>query len=183
MAMPNVARYTVADLASLPKDGKRYELIRGELVVSPAPSVRHQIVVGRLADALITYLKPLGLRDTLFFVAADISWDDETLVQPDLLVIRPDELSPNWTTIRNLRLAVEVISPSSNRRDRLDKRTLYQEHRVETYWIVEPDAQLIEQWHPDDTRPAIISDWLVWRVDPGAPEMVIDVAELFAGLP
>ena len=183
MAMPNVARYTVADLASFPEDGKRYELIRGELVVSPAPSVHHQIIVRRLAQVLGAYLATLGLQDTLFDVAADISWDDETLVQPDLLVVRPEELSPHWATIRTLRLAVEVISPSSSRRDKIDKRTLYQEHRVETYWVVEPGAQLVEEWHPDDARPAIISDRLVWRVDPDAPEVVIDVAELFAGLP
>lgn len=183
MAMPNVARYTVADLASVPEDGKRYELIRGELVVSPAPSVHHQIIVRRLAHALGAYLATLGLQDTLFDVAADISWDDENLVQPDLLVVRPEELSPAWATIRNLRLAVEVISPSSGRRDRLDKRTLYQEHRVETYWIVDPDAQLVEEWHPDEARPAIIGERLVWRVGAGAPEVVIDVAKVFAGLP
>ena len=184
MAMPNlVRRYTVADLANFPDDGKRYELIGGELIVSPAPSVHHQIVLGRLAYALAAYLEPLGLRDTLFDVAADISWDDETLVQPDLFVARPEELSRTWTSVRNLRLAVEVISPSSSRRDRLDKRRLYQEHRVETYWIIEPGAGLVEQWRPDDTQPEIISDTLTWRVDRDAPDVSIDVARLFADLP
>ena len=184
MAMPNlVRRYTVADLANFPDDGNRYELIGGELIVSPAPSVHHQVVLGRLTDALAAYLRPLGLRDTLFDLAADISWDDETLVQPDLFVARPEELSRSWTSIRNLRLAVEVISPSSHRRDRLDKRRLYQEHQVETYWIIEPGAGLVEQWRPDDTRPEIISDTLTWRVDRDAPEVSIDVARLFADLP
>ena len=149
MAMPNlVPRYTAADLAKMPDDGKRYELIAGELIVSPAPSVHHQIVLGRLCHALGRYLEPMGLRDTLFDVAADISWDEENLVQPDLLVVRPEELSRSWTTVRNLRLAVEVMSPSSSRRDRVDKRRLYQQHQVETYWIVEPGAQLVEQWRP-----------------------------------
>ena len=184
MAMPNlVRRYTVADLATMPDDGMRYELIGGELIVSPAPSVHHQIVLRRLANVLAAYLEPLGLADTLFDVAADVSWDDENSVQPDLLVIRPEELSGTWTTVRNLRLAVEVISPSSRRRDRLDKRRLYQEHRVETYWIVDLEAGLVEQWRPDDTRPEIISDSLRWRVDRDAPEVSIDVVRLFADLP
>ena len=67
--MPMAPRYSVADLADLPEDGCRHELIRGVLVVSPTPSV-HQIIVGRIADA-IAYLTPLGLRNTLFAVAAE----------------------------------------------------------------------------------------------------------------
>ncbi len=184
MAMPNlVRRYTVADLADFPDDGHRYELIGGELIVSPTPSVHHQIIVRRLANVLAAYLEPLGLADTLFNVAADISWDDATLVQPDIFVTCPEELSMSWSTVRHLRLAVEVISPSSHRRDRRDKRRLYQEHQVETYWIVEPAAQLVEQWRPDDDRPEIIGDTLRWRVDRGQPEASIDLARLFADLP
>ena len=68
MAMPMAPRYSVADLADLPEDGCRHELIRGVLVVSPAPSVHHQIIVGRIADAIANYLTPLGLRNTLFAV-------------------------------------------------------------------------------------------------------------------
>ncbi len=184
MAMPNlVRRYTVADLARMPDDGMRYELIGGELIVSPAPSVRHQLVLRRLANVLAAYLEPLGLADTLFDVAADVSWDAENSVQPDLLVIRPEELSRTWTTVRNLRLAAEVISPSSSRRDRVDKRGLYQEHRVETYWIVDLEAGLVEQWRPDDPRPEIISDSVRWRVDRDAPELSIDLTRLFGNLP
>lgn len=181
--MPMARRYTVADLADMPEDGRRYELIRGALVVSPVPSVHHQIVVGRLSGLLAAYLAPLGLRDTLFAVAADISWDEENLVQPDLLVARPEELSRSWATVRRLRLAVEVISPSSRRRDRLDKRTLYQEHAVETYWAVDPEAQLVERWRPEDERPELIADRLEWQVTEDAPVLEIDLARLFHDLP
>jgi len=123
MAMPAaVRRYTVAEVLAFPEDGNRYELIRGELHVSPAPAPRHQVVVGRLYWELAQYLNPLGRRDTLFTAPADIFWDDETLVQPDLLVVSPEELSNSWTTFRTLVLAAEVLSPSSPRRDRVDKR-------------------------------------------------------------
>lgn len=181
--MPVVKNYTVADLAEFPDDGKRYELIRGELVVSPAPSVRHQIVLFRLAHELATYLKPLGLGDTLFPVAADISWDDQNLVQPDLLVVRPEELSASWTTVKRLRLAVEVVSPSSRRRDRGSKRTLYQEYQVETYWVIDADAETVERWHPDDTEPEVLYGELRWQVRADAPEVLIDLARLFDNLP
>ncbi len=183
MAMPVAKDYTVTDLAGLPDDGKRYELIRGELVVSPAPSVRHEVVLMRLARVLGNYLEPLGLGDTIFAVAADISWDDRNLVQPDLLVVRPEEFSASWTTVRRLRLAAEVVSPSSGWRDRGAKRTLYQEHRVETYWVVDAEAQTVECWHPDDTAPEIVRSLLRWQVHAGAPEVVIDLAQIFGGLP
>ena len=184
MVMPDlVRRYTVRDLESFPNDGKKYELIRGELIVSPAPSVIHEIVVRRLAWRLGQYLEPLGLLEALFPVPADISWDDETLVQPDMLVIRLEELTRRWSTIKNLRLAVEVISPSSRRRDRLDKRLLYQENRVETHWVVDVEAELIEEWHPGDERPLIVADTLRWRVTPEAPLLEIELASLFRDLP
>ncbi len=183
MGMPVANDYTVADLSDMPEDGKRYELIRGELVVSPVPSVRHWLVVRGLDLALTPYLDSLGLANTLVTVAADISWDDRSLVQPDLLVVRPEEISVSWTTIRRLRLAVEVISPSSRRRDRHDKRTLYQENRVETYWVVDPDAETVECWHPEDEAPDVVREYLRWRVYPGAPEVVIDLARIFTGLP
>jgi Uma2 family endonuclease len=80
-------------------------------------------------------------------------------------------------------LAVEVISPSSARADRLTKRRLYQRRGVATYWIVDADARLVEVWHPGDDRPEIVTDLLRWRVAPDAEELVIDLAELFEGLP
>jgi Uma2 family endonuclease len=76
-----------------------------------------------------------------------------------------------------------VMSPSSSRRDRLDKRTLYQEHGVETYWAVDLEARMVERWHPADARPELIGDALLWRAYRGAPEMSIDLAWLFADLP
>lgn len=183
MSMPVARRYTVADLAHFPDDGKKYELLRGELVVSPAPSVIHQLVVKRLYLQLAKYLEPLGLVDTLFDVAADISWDDDSLVQPDILVVHPGDLSPKWSSVKRLRLAVEVLSPSSRRRDRLDKRTLYQEHAVETYWAVDPESELVERWMPNDDRPEHVTDTVDWRVEPTAPVCSIHLPAVFANLP
>ncbi|MGH7527892.1 MAG: Uma2 family endonuclease [Gemmatimonadales bacterium] len=181
--MPETARYTVAEVLRFPDDGKRYELIGGELLVSPAPAPRHQAALGRLFRVLGDYLTALGREGTLFTAPADITWDDETLVQPDLLVVPPEEVTNDWNSYKTLLLAVEILSPTSGRADRVLKRRLYQERKVATYWIVDHGAGLVEVWRPDDERPAVVSDQLTWRLEPGAPELAIGLGSLFAGLP
>jgi Uma2 family endonuclease len=183
MVMPDTTRrYTVDEVLAFPDDGNRYELVDGELLVTPAPSMPHQVVVGHLLVVLANYLK----RHPAVIVLtspADISWDREKLVQPDLFVIPASEASRSWKTVRTLVLAVEILSPSSARSDRLVKRRLYQRQGVTTYWIVDPDARLVEVWHPEDERPEIVTDALRWRVAPDADEVVIELRELFANLP
>jgi Uma2 family endonuclease len=184
MGMPDTARrYTVEDVLAFPDDGNRYELVDGELLVTPAPSLIHQKVVTQLFARLAWYLdKHVGLADVLV-APADITWDREKLVQPDLFVIPASEVSTSWKTVRTLLLAVEIVSPSSARGDRLVKRRLYQRQRVATYWIVDPDARLVEVWHPDDERPEIVTDVLRWRAAPDADDLAIDLQELFDSLP
>jgi Uma2 family endonuclease len=184
MAMPEVERrYTVAEVLQFPGDGKRYELIRGELIVSPAPAPRHQVLIGRLFRVLAPYLESLGRADTLIAAPADISWDEETLVQPDLLVVPPEEVTNSWTTFQTLLLAVEVLSPSSRRTDRVEKRRLYREHHVGTYWIVDHESQVVEVWRPGDERPEIVTETLAWRVTAEAPELRVSLPDLFRALP
>ncbi len=150
--------------------------------MTPAPRARHQAAINRMLTRLTVYLAALGREDTVFPGPADISWDPHTLVQPDVLVVHPSELSESWTTFRTLLLAVEVLSPSSNRHDRLTKRRLYQRQGVATYWIVDLDGGFVEVWHPEDERPEIVTGTLRWRVAPDAPELEIDVDELTASL-
>ncbi len=184
MAMPNaVRRYTVQEVLRFPDDGKRHELLYGELFVSPAPATRHQMVVQRLYLQFVDHLRPLGLHEMVFCLSADISWDDETLVQPDLFIVPREEISSSWTSCRTLLLAVEVLSPSSRRADRKIKRQRYQEAGVNTYWIVDHEAGVVEVWHPDDERPEIVTQVLNWRLRPDLPELQIDLSKLFDGLP
>ncbi len=184
MGMPDTARrYTVDEVLAFPNDGNRYELVDGELLVTPAPSFKHQRVVKHLCVQLEQYLQRHPGVAELIISPADITWDREKLVQPDLFVVPVAEVTGNWTSIRTLLLAVEVVSPSSARGDRLTKRRLYQRQGVATYWVVDPDARLGEVWHPEDTRPEIVTDALRWRVTPDAGELVMDLGELFRGLP
>lgn len=184
MGMPNTARrYTVDEVLAFPNDGNRYELVDGELLVTPAPSYKHQRVVIRLCGWIEPYLARRPGIAQLSISPADITWDREKLVQPDLFVVPAGEVTTSWTSIRTLLLAVEVVSPSSARGDRLTKRMLYQRQGVATYWVVDPDARLVDVWHPGDQRPEIVTDVLAWRVTPDAEELAIDLNDLFQGLP
>ncbi len=184
MVMPDTARrHTVDEVLALPADGNRYELVHGELLVTPAPRSRHQAAVVLLVERLQAYLRQTERVGSLFLAPADISWDHETLVQPDLFVVAPDEVSGDWNTFKTLLLAVEILSPSSGRADRVIKRRLYQQQRVATYWIVDLEARVVEVWHPEDERPEIVADVRRWRVGDEAPELAIDLEELFTELP
>jgi Uma2 family endonuclease len=188
MAMPLVPEprpYTVAEVLEFPDDGNRYEVVAGELLVTPAPRDRHQLIVTRLMGYLLDYFRPLGLADWLRTSPADITWgkpprEAEDRVQPDVFVIPPDGKLGDWLYVDRLVLAIEVVSLSTMRSDRGPKRKTYQRHRVSTYWIVDAEAELVEVWHPEDDRPEIVTDVLTWGVTAEAPELRIPLAELFA---
>ncbi|HKI94391.1 MAG TPA: Uma2 family endonuclease [Gemmatimonadales bacterium] len=182
--MPDtLRRYTADEVLAFPSDGNRYEVVDGELLVTPSPAAKHQIVLARLLTQLTIYLAPHERVAIGIPAPADIIRSEHEYVQPDLFVVPRAEVTGDWRDCRTLLLAVEIVSPSSARGDRLKKRRLYQRRGVATYWVVDPDAQLIEVWHPDDTRPEIIADIAHWRLTPDLPEMVVDLSKLFAELP
>jgi Uma2 family endonuclease len=140
-------------------------------------------VVARLVSLLRTYLDPMGLADGVLAAPADITWgqhprDAEDLVQPDVFVVAPDEAAGEWVGVTHLVLAVEVVSPSTTRADRVVKRRTYQRHGVATYWVVDPDAGLVEVWRPEDDRPTIVTGRLAWRWAETAPALEIVVPAL-----
>jgi Uma2 family endonuclease len=184
MGMPGTARrYTVDEVLAFPDDGNRYELVDGELLVTPSPAQVHQLVAGRLYAILVRYLTQCQAGGQAFFAPGDVIWSAREYVQPDLFVVPAREVTGNWRDCQTLLLAVEVVSPSSARADRLTKRRLYQRRGVATYWVVDADARLVEVWHPSDDRPEIVTEALRWRVSPDADELVIEVPALFQDLP
>ena len=180
MAMPDTARrYTVEEVLAFPSDGNRYELVDGELLVTPAPRRPHQSVVGELHVRLHRYLDDNRAAVRVVLSPADIRWPGEVLVQPDLFVAPVEDLrAPDWSSVRRLLLAIEVASPSSSRYDRVTKRRVYQRQRVATYWVVDPDARIVEVWQPDDEGPEIVTDVLRWRVRPDAPLLEIALEDV-----
>jgi len=173
MGMPNTLTpvYWTADMARrLPEDGNRYEVVYGELLVTPAPRLWHQELVRRLVVTLAKYLEanPLGLVLTS---PADISWGADALVQPDVFVVPTEQARTlEWSAVRDLLLVAEVLSPSTPRHDRFTKRRRYQEAGVPLYWIVDGDERQVEVWTPGDAFPRIERDRLVWLPEgAGAP--------------
>ncbi len=167
MAMParlQDREWTVERALALPDDGARHEVLDGELFVTPAPSLRHQEVVGALNPLLRAYVRAHGLGWALTS-PADIVFSPRRLVQPDLFVVPPQAGGKPraWAEVKSLLLAVEVLSPSTAHADRHRKRVIYQSERVPEYWIVDADALLVERWRPGDERPEIILDELTWR--------------------
>ena len=179
MGMAAPTYYTAEMVRRLPDDGNRYEVVHGELLVTPAPRAAHQLVIQRLMMALGSYLErhPVG---QLFSAPADISWSEDVLVQPDIFVVDVEEARTlDWSRMRRLLLAVEVLSPSSTRADRFTKRRLYQEVGVPMYWAVDADARAVEVWTPSATFAAVEQERVGWH-PAGAPEpIVLELSELF----
>lgn len=167
--------YTREEVLAFPDDGNRYELVHGELLVSPSPRTRHQRVVFRLARKLADWVERHALGE-VFMAPADISWGGlpDVLVQPDIFVIPPSaERVHEWIDVRDLSLVVEVLSPSTARYDRFTKRRLYQEMKVPLYWLIDPEHARAEVWTPDATFPALEERELRWR--PAGVESVFSV--------
>ncbi|MBM4185711.1 MAG: Uma2 family endonuclease [Gemmatimonadetes bacterium] len=181
MGMPNVAhRWTREEVLALPDDGNRYELVDGELLVSPAPRPVHQFAVLRLYDRIMPYVARSGLGEVLLS-PADLDFGRRYLVQPDLFVVAGlgRHQLMEWRHYGVPAFVAEVLSPSTSRGDRTVKRPAFQRTGVAEYWIIDPMARLVERWQPADVRPEICLERAVWRPNGAVEPFVLDVAEYF----
>jgi len=158
----------------------RYELVDGELLVTPSPGGHHVVAVDELHAALRAYLLEAGVG-WAFASQCDVELEPETIVCPDVFVLSPEEAKRFRVEmpVRSLMLAAEVISPGSARGDRGGKRKLYQRH-VPVYWIADVDAALFEQWLPGDDRPEILRERIEWHPTGASFPFVMDLAAYFA---
>ena len=183
MGMPATEREWTAEMVrAIPDDRNQYQVVDGELFVTPPPSWRHGDVVLELSLVLSHYLKknPVG---HLKVAPQGVELDYRTLVEPDMFVVpMVDGKRPRkWEDVRELLLAIEVLSPSTAGLDRRVKRVRYQREGVPEYWIVDIDARLVERWSPSDDRPEIISQEIEWNPVGAAERLVIGLPKLFAG--
>lgn len=174
--------WTVEMVHALPDDGKRYEVVDGELLVTPAPFAPHQNAVLELAVLLKAYAESVGLH--VLVAPFAVMYSARTEVQPDLLVLpRPrDRRLQRFEDVGRLELAVEVLSPSSLRADRYVKRRLYQRMQVPEYWIVDTGSQLVERWRPNDELPEVLLTSLEWRPVPEQQPLTVDLGAYFAAV-
>lgn len=171
--------WTVAEILALPWDGKRHELIEGELLEVMQPARLHELVLSAINEALVVYIVGTGRRARVFGSHAPtvLAWD--VMFVPDLHVVPSTELNvQDWRDVRTFLLVVEVLSPSTERYVRTRKRPWYQRAGVAELWLVDLEAQCVEVWHPNDVAPQITRDTLTWRVASDAPPLEIDVPTL-----
>ena len=180
---PAFHRWTYEEFARLPDDGNRYEVIGGELYVSPAPTLPHQKVVLNLTFVLEGFIRAHALGE-LYVGPADVLFGEGDYLEPDLLFVRADrkEILKERGVEGAPDLVVEVLSPKTASRDRKLKRDRYAHFGVAEYWVVDPVARRIEVYRPtgDQARKIeVAAESLEWTPVPGGPTLTLNVAELF----
>ena len=150
MTNPRI-KFTINDYMSTP-NGKRYQLLDGELIVAPSPTTRHQTILLRLSRAMHDGVNSSQLG-RVWVAPLDVILSDHDVVQPDLLFVSNGRA--NIVTEANVQgapdLVVEILSPATAQHDREYKRTLYSRHGVREYWLVDPEEDTVEVWTESDT--------------------------------
>jgi Uma2 family endonuclease len=143
--MPIDVRLNYEDYCLLPNNGKRYEIIDGELFVTPSPLQRHQLVLANLLYYLTDFVKKHGLG-TVYPAPFDVVFSQYDVVEPDILYVSNARASV--VTAKNVQgapdLVVEVLSESTAKIDRSTKLKLYARYGVMEYWVVDPVAYSME---------------------------------------
>jgi Uma2 family endonuclease len=136
---------TYEDYVLLPNDRNRYEILEGELTVTLAPSTKHQTASGNLFILLAQHIKERDLGK-LFHAPIDLILQSTSVLQPDLLFV--SKARQRIITDRAVEsasdLVIEILSPATNRTDRITKAQIYARHSVPAYWIVDPEREVIE---------------------------------------
>ena len=179
---PDHSIWTVADLEALPDDGNRYEILHGELLVTPLPSNGHQGVAGRLFRRLANWCEAhtgWACRTPGGVYISETNW-----LEPDIAVYPAPEYSVlSWREMPPPVLVVEIASRSTTRRDRYRKRPAYLAHDVGEVWTIDAPRRTIERWTRASEFPETHCDGITWAPDATLPPLVVTVDELFGPRP
>lgn len=181
MSVPRV-KLTYQDYLQMPED-QRYEVLEGDLRMVPAPGFLHQQVLSNLNSAIKAYVQQRGLG-RVFFAPLDVILDEDSVVQPDLLVILQDHLSilkPEG--VRGAPdLVVEVLSPGTAHRDRGVKRRIYGRYGVQEYWLVDLQERTVEVTRLRDGLLETVSIYSAGAslYSPLFPDLPLALDDLFA---
>jgi Uma2 family endonuclease len=175
---------TYDDFVKLPDDGKRYEIIDGELFVNPAPVPRHQRIVARIVSAFDQYIETHG--GWAAGSPVDVVLADDRIVEPDVIFIKDDRASIIGP--KNIQgpphIVVEVLSDGTRRYDEVQKRKLYESSGVDEYWVVDPELELVKVYRATNgvfVRVAEIDTEIGGDItSPLLPDFALPVAKVFA---
>lgn len=174
-------RWTVDEVHALQEQDPphRYEVVDGELLVSPGPRLSHQRAVFRMARLLGAYVEAWQIGE-VSGGPGEVFVEGRTAVQPDLFVLPfvDGRVSRDDEAVEPL-LVIEILSPSTAHHDRLVKRRLYQRKVVE-YWILDLDARLLERWVPGAGSPEIATGAFHWLPLPVGEPFELDLPEFFS---
>ena len=181
MSVRPATPWTYEDYLDFPDDGKRYEIVDGEVHVTRAPNTRHQDLVLCLVRRIADHVDQHG-GGRVFVAPYDVVLSTTDVVEPDVLFVA--EADTHRITTANLQgpptLAVEVLSEP--RHDRVRKRRLYARFGVKEYWVVDPDGERVEVYRLAGAAyptPTILEAGTALTTDL-LPGLSIDVAELLA---
>ncbi len=137
-------KHTYEDYLKLPDD-KRYELIEGELIMTPSPVPMHQRIVGKLFFAIKSFLIKNNFGE-VFIAPLDVYFDDENVVQPDIIFISNDrkEIIKDKNIQGAPDLVIEILSEATAYRDLIIKKKVYEKYGVKECWIVAPEHKVVE---------------------------------------
>ena len=171
MPMAETKVWTLEELHSLPDDSNKYELLHGELFVTPAPTLDHETIIARLTALLVPFVMAHGLG--YVFSGNPVIRQAGSEVIPDLLVRQPSAPKTEWESAPVPILVVEVLSPITRKRDHEYKRPFYvDEVGVPQYWIVDGDRRSITVMQPG-TPHRVALDRLTWS--PPGVEASLDI--------
>jgi len=168
--------WTLEELDRLPDDGNTYELVYGELFVTPPPSPSHEEIGAILLERLILYVERWRLGRV--YVPRAVVRARESQVEPDIMVRRVAPSTEDWSRLPVPIFVVETSSRSTVRRDRGQKREFYLNLGVPTYWIVDRETRSIQVVRPGVADVAE-RETAVWQPEGASEALVVDVQELF----
>ena len=176
-------KFTYADYLNTPDDA-RYELLDGELIMSPAPNRLHQSASIYLSHNLVSLILSAGIG-YIFAAPFDVVLSNTDVVQPDIMFV--SSARAHIITDANIRgapgLVVEILSPSTENRDRVFKRALYARHGVKEYWLADTRRKTIEQLllDADEFRLAGVFGMGDTLASPTLGGCALNVSDVFAG--
>jgi Uma2 family endonuclease len=172
-------KWTLAQLHRLPQDGNKYELVRGELFVTPPPGNAHETILAKLNELLAPYVRHHGLGHV--YRPHAVMRFEGSEVEPDLMVRadHPDQRGndSDWTRAPIPILVVEVLSDATRRRDMNQKKSLYLDAGVADYWVVDPEARTVAVM--SGTSVTIVSERITWSPAGATTPLTLELPDIF----
>ncbi len=174
-------KYTYEDYLKTPDD-KRYELVEGELVMTPSPKTEHQRIAGKL-DFHLRKFAMENKNGEVFFAPYDVYLDEENVLQPDILFVSQER--SNIIGENNIQgapdLVVEILSEATAYRDAVQKKMLYARFGVKEYWMVAPKEKFIEMYSLKNKEYALVKTFFYDDTleSPALPGLRVALKEIF----